>query len=119
MMSKLSQDQEKQIFLYLHIYVRETWSKSYELQRQRCKILHLHEQPMYSILKTKMFSSTLKNALAYYNTGAVVVNSKVLGLATEMNLYVVGGPQAAVVNTGLSTSVYLQVINLFRDPGMK
>jgi hypothetical protein len=43
-------------------------------------------------LKRNIFSSTLKNALVFYNAGFVAVNLTVVGLAPEKN--------AAKVSTG-------------------
>jgi hypothetical protein len=60
-----------------------SWTQSYnrELQRQRCKNLQEHflqHQPFWNQI---IFSSTLKNAPAYYSAGLEAINSKFAGLA--------------------------------------
>jgi hypothetical protein len=55
------------------------------LQLQRCKNLQHLEQPS-AFCKQNILSSSLKNALAYYNAG-VTVSSKVVGLAPDATIF--------------------------------
>jgi hypothetical protein len=57
-------------------------SQSYdrELQRQRCKFYNA-TRSLENFGNKKYFCTVYKNALAYYNSGIVVINSKVVGMA--------------------------------------
>jgi hypothetical protein len=59
-----------------------TQSNDFDLQRRSCKFLQRTGSP--ARFENKYIFSSLKNALAYYSTGAVAVNSIGVGLAPVM-----------------------------------